>query len=170
MCNGLFKEGENRMIKLPEDDYHQISCLIQYLYTGDFDIGSTDGRPEPYMGNQSGQFAAHLYILADKYQVPGLKSAASHKIISLCRGKLPIRAFLKAACVIYENTAVSDQDFRKQFKAALKGIFKERGADLGDLAVAIKGVMMEGGEVATDIFEAQREALFPLRPSLSERP
>ena len=154
------------MIKLPEDDYHEVACLIQYLYTGDFALGSTDERPEPYKGDQSGQFAARVYVLADKYQIEGLKTVAAHKIIGLCNDQLLVRAFLKAAQVIYDNTASSDQIFRKQFKEAIKEVFIVKGGEQGDLAAAIKEILTGGGEIAFDIFDAQRAALF-LPPPIS---
>ena len=166
MCKSPFQESQDLHIKLPEDGFHETACLIQFLYTGDFDEGhfpySRDdflSRPDSDWVFEICQFAARVYVLADKYQIEGLKLATTDKIMS-CTKSSDSRALFQAGRIIYEKTSTSDQIFRKQFKDQIGYVFEEK-MDVGSagLAAVITEMLMAGGNMALDIFEAQRAAL-----------
>lgn len=161
MCKGPFQESQELLIRLPEDDYDEVAWLIQYLYSGVLDLGSLDmsACPGTYASHRrKNNVVAGLYLLADKYQVEGLKIVAAGRLIELFWEHDSCHAFqclIDVARLIYGKTGPSDQVFRKQFRAAMTKSFKAGNA----LSEVMRGILLAGGEIAVDIFEAQRVAM-----------
>lgn len=70
----FLQESITGEIDLPEDDSQIISRLIKFLYTGDFDNEPTWGTVAPSVVT-----CTKMYIVADKFDVPALKTLTIKK-------------------------------------------------------------------------------------------
>ncbi|KAL8942332.1 MAG: hypothetical protein Q9216_001714 [Gyalolechia sp. 2 TL-2023] len=105
MCDGGFKETQERHIVLPEDDPINIGILVQYLYTHDFWI---HGNPQTGESKQdSAMRLASLYVLGDKYDLEDMKAIITKKIAKYTA--IAAHAdWLEVAEVIYVATPDAD--------------------------------------------------------------
>jgi len=128
-CRGGFLEATTGRIELKDDDPEIFDKVLSYLYRGNY---------QPYMphaslrpGNNSpsaksvvpwsttglddkyAMDSAMVYIMADKYQLHGLKKVAVRKINGL--QPLSHDAFLKISSCIYAAVPESDRIFRDFF-------------------------------------------------------
>ena len=167
ILSNALKDREPYTIELPYDNYDLVDCLLQYLYFGDFDYNYRFLTClETLMDNKSASFGAQLYVLAQRYEVPVLQEAVSRILVLPCRNKLLAPTIFESAQYIYANTPQSDIIFREHFTSAMLRTFKELGTtNLGVLAAEISAAMMDGGQVAVDIFKVHRQALIQIHPT-----
>jgi len=70
-----FREASDRTMSLPEDDAGSFEYLVHWLYTQRYTIPAPE-EPAPTNSTKHYKFgsqALHLFVLADKYDVSGLK-------------------------------------------------------------------------------------------------
>lgn len=80
---GNFKEGSEKTITMPEDDPSKVSALIEFLYTGNYtytyDLSSAqlhEGSNTPVGDLAEGLYHVGVYVVASKYDCPGLSEMA----------------------------------------------------------------------------------------------
>ena len=125
-----FKENEERRVDLDDDPLAAVALMINYFYSFEYrwDDESLEALPEGPYGSSSlgwGCFLiqAQLAVIADKYDVEGLKTLAVQQFgdsIDLClkdtsKPKLPSAAadMVKATKYIYEHTDPDKTPLRK---------------------------------------------------------
>ena len=150
MCNGSFKEGVEQQIELPDDDAHIFGRVLEYMYCGVFDKFET---PTP---NVKVLVLADLYILAEKYQLSGLKELLIPPMATILDNASDaecIENFFHAARKIYENTPDSEALFPDSFK---RTVTKMLGypAQYPYMEMHIKRCILDGGKLAQDTFDA----------------
>lgn len=81
---GRFKEAEEKVINMPEDDPSYISALIEFMYTGNYTytydpagVQLYDGSAFPVGDLTEGMFHVGIYATASKYCCPGLVEIAT---------------------------------------------------------------------------------------------
>ena len=98
---GPWKESQDKVVELPEEEPYLFRMFIQWLYTGDFHTGSE--IEENLLDH------CKLYALADKYQVLRLKNHVIDKIIGDKRGNLLYDPPEEAIRFVYLRTANSSK-------------------------------------------------------------
>ncbi|KAI9723912.1 MAG: hypothetical protein M1828_004031 [Chrysothrix sp. TS-e1954] len=104
LLKSQFVEAETSMIDLMEEDADAIGILLKFLYTGQYVI---------HKDNSDKFINVKVYALADKYDVPALKKAASwyfltwsHRLILRAMAKCELfsqsTTFLRAVQHVYE--------------------------------------------------------------------
>ncbi|KAL8689709.1 MAG: hypothetical protein Q9218_004672 [Villophora microphyllina] len=127
MCNGQFREGQNRQIDLPEDDHEIFEVVVQYLYSGDFcGFEPVASESEEYQDEEADNLAdkladnlADVYLMAEKYQLEDLQSLAVRKLDRHTDPRERPIAFLLTAQKVYNGIPNSDTAFRGFFKRAI---------------------------------------------------
>ena len=107
-CNALFKETVERVIELPEDDPEDFAQLLEYLYSGDYEM--KNNATAEVIPLETALKLARVYILADKYQLPGLQKEVVWKM-----GRWwphSCSDFFTMASLVYQNTPDSDRPFK----------------------------------------------------------
>ncbi|KAG4433159.1 hypothetical protein IFR05_011372 [Cadophora sp. M221] len=139
MISGQFKEATLRNVDLPEDELPIISAMLRYLYTNDYDdnpeatasvvanssppqfslhFGSDSEVETPAkvpgitVGGESLVFNVKMYVVADKYDIPGLKCLAKKKFEKAVKLFWNSTGFSEAAKFLWENTVEWDRDLR----------------------------------------------------------
>ncbi|KAL8674795.1 MAG: hypothetical protein Q9168_000776 [Polycauliona sp. 1 TL-2023] len=110
--------ANTKRIELGEDDLDAMSCFLEYLYTGEYfphklPGGSLELDPtEPKTDESGAQLLKHarVYTLAEKLEMPALKSL-SHSKIHLINSTAP--AELNYARYVYSHTTRDDLTIRK---------------------------------------------------------
>ncbi|KAK4500020.1 hypothetical protein PRZ48_008206 [Zasmidium cellare] len=140
-----FLEATQNRIVLEEDPKLAVKCMIEYFYKFDYKVGLGDvsqhealsylwasgdiaseyiGKvlsstaPGPLDATPSStlEVHAHVYTLADKYDIPHLKVLAKEKFreetLYCISDKALVYGFLKVVPYVYENTAPGDMGLR----------------------------------------------------------
>lgn len=116
----FFKEklaSTNRM-ELGDDDLDAMSCFLEYLYTGEYfphklPSGSLESDPSlPKIDDSGAQLLKHarVYTLAEKLDMPALKSLSHSKIHLITSTAIAEIAYAR---YVYSNTTRSDLTIRK---------------------------------------------------------
>ncbi|MCJ1262624.1 hypothetical protein MMC22_002494 [Lobaria immixta] len=150
MCNGSFREGLKHHIELPDDDIHVFGYMLEYLYRGVFRGFETPNQDLKTV------MLADLYIMAEKYQLQGLKTLLVTPLEALfdCPGKAEgIVCFFDAARKIYENIPDSEALFPDCFKKTVMYIVRFRD-EQPYIEEQIKLCISDGGKLARDAFDA----------------
>ncbi|KAL8712550.1 MAG: hypothetical protein Q9225_006919 [Loekoesia sp. 1 TL-2023] len=153
MCDGHFKEAHERHIVLPEDDPTDVGILVEYLYTRDFWV---NGNPQANVSKQESAIKlAHVYLLADKYNLDGMKVVTTKKIAGYTN-IAAVDDWLAVAEIIYAATPESDYVYPK-FLRSLVGYFmdSERSKGKGCMDALQKGIV-KGERLAVDIYRGSR--------------
>ena len=107
-----------RQIELPQDDMDAVGCFLEYLYTGDYFPKKVPGQrtletdPSIPKVDESGEQLlkhARVYTLAEKFQVPNLRTLASSKIHcvnSTAKGEIAYARY------VYAYTSEADSTVR----------------------------------------------------------
>lgn len=107
-----------RQIELPQDDMDAVGCFLEYLYTGDYFPKKIPGQrtletdPSIPKVDESGEQLlkhARVYTLAEKFQVPNLRTLASSKIHcvnSTAKGEIAYARY------VYAYTSEADSTVR----------------------------------------------------------
>ena len=94
-CNGNFIEGKEGLVRLPEDQPPIFDLFLQWLYTGDVPVTSSDA----YLDWSE---SAALYVLAEKLQISELKNAVIDQWI--CKNKATDEYPIGIVAYVYTNT------------------------------------------------------------------
>ena len=73
-----FKEGSERIMTLPEDDDSVFELFVEWIYRGRYKLPSIDLAHKRHI---------QLFVLADKYDVPDLKSLVLSELFSLIKNR-----------------------------------------------------------------------------------
>ncbi|KAI4251706.1 MAG: hypothetical protein LQ352_004694 [Teloschistes flavicans] len=159
MCHAGFQESQTRRISLPEEDTKVVRAMIQYLYGGDFcSFGTKEASPEETTEpaddlTQAADELAVIYIAADKYQLPDLKTLVVGKMTShIDIQNRPIE-FLQMSRRIYLHIPDSQEIFRTFFKETAMKLPKQ-GEMTQDLGNVFNECISDGGIMAIDLFAA----------------
>ena len=153
MGNGPFQEGQTRQINFPEDDYYQMSCLLQFMYTDGEDVqGYLLGSSKPDASlDPAVSFGAQLYILANKYEIPNMEEELAHALLWLSAGESH-DLFFKLAKFIHDNVPGSIARFRARFKDVMQAVFEDHG-DIEYVGSGMEAIIIDGGTLARDIVQ-----------------
>jgi hypothetical protein len=86
--SGSWKESEDRVIKLPEDDPEIFNVYVHHLYTGSVAV-IPEPLPADYAGAPTRKIICLLYVLAEKLQDIKAKNSAIEALLADCRVKQP---------------------------------------------------------------------------------
>ncbi|KAL9010507.1 MAG: hypothetical protein Q9173_004568 [Seirophora scorigena] len=92
-----FHEAHHRQITLPDDDPTAVGMLVEYLYTQDF-----WAQEDPEAGaskHDSATKLAHMYLLANKYDLEGMKDLVTRKMRKYTELEKPAEWFSVAEIV-----------------------------------------------------------------------
>ena len=160
-------------ITLPDDPPAAIGCLIDFLYTGDFQPPNLFQCSEEMTCIQStepstrSKFLGDLYTVAVKYRLPNLQHCVIAKLEHSPIGSSWVspEPFFKFAKSIYDKLSKPNHTFRAYFARVaprLIGIMTEVQLSVLEDFVAL------GGPFAKDLFKAQRDAFRPTELMSSE--
>jgi len=156
MCSANFKEGTERRINLSEDSEEDVKVLLEYLYSSKMAT-----IPKNQRGDEYSHFLARMYILGDKYQLPGLKEKAFNKLKPLT-AKNSAEVFFEVVKKIYDNTPDSDEYFRPFFR-----LFMHRFGNRVENK-RVQDLIVQGGQLALDIYLAQGKKAASLPAKIAE--
>ncbi|KAL8640340.1 MAG: hypothetical protein Q9228_002725 [Teloschistes exilis] len=150
---------QTRQINLPEEDSRVVRAMIQYLYTGNFwDFGMGEVSPEETTEpeddlTQAADELAAIYIVADKYQLPDLRTLIVGKLTTHIDIQRPPIEFLQMARKTYTYMPESEDIFRTFFKETATELPKpsEMAQNLSHI---FNDCIMDGGIMAIDMFAA----------------
>ena len=80
-CKGAFQEGSSRRIELEEDNPLAVARMITYFYTFDYDDSLTSVEANTNKVYNELDMNAWVYVTADKYDVPELRTMALRKFM-----------------------------------------------------------------------------------------
>lgn len=138
-----FQEGVTGEIDLPSDDPNIVAHLIQFLYTGDFNDQST---LEHVVQGSRMLACTKAYIMADKFNVPGLKTLAATKFTTAIATEWNTEGLSTAIELIYNQIPENDRILKDVVLKVISEHVKEL-VDRGEFASLCKA----DGEIAFDI-------------------
>ncbi|KAL8922448.1 MAG: hypothetical protein Q9208_005170 [Pyrenodesmia sp. 3 TL-2023] len=150
MCDGNFKEAHERRITLPDDDPIDIGILVEYLYMKTF---WTSGNPDGDASKQdSAVRLAHLYLLADKYDLESMKDVITKKIYHHTDINVP-EDWLAVAEIIYTATPDNDRQYPETLRSLVVRFMamKCEQEDKNGWTGALLDWTAKGGRLAVDI-------------------
>jgi len=155
-CNNEhYTEGSTKEIELPDHNPDIFTVLLEYLYKGDYwpmegeELPSYRSDDEDVQAAQT-QREADLYTLAGYCQLWDLQQLVVEKIRKL--KPLSVESFLSISKYIYDNnrgTSVYREYFREEITEYLS---------LATIETWVMDQIQHGGELATDLFLAQRDS------------
>lgn len=103
-----FKEATDRSITLAEDHADVVEQFLRWIYLHTVDLSASDGKDGQLIMDMNVDFAARLYIFANKCQVEGLQAEICEAMfkIPLKAKWLPPSSF--AVAHVYGNTLQYD--------------------------------------------------------------
>lgn len=114
----LLPSAQPRQLELVQDNIDAVGCFLEYLYTGEYFPKKLPGQRTletdpsiPAVDETGDQLLKHarVYTLADKFQVPALRTLASSKIHcvnSTAKGEIAYAQY------VYANTPEDDTTIR----------------------------------------------------------
>jgi hypothetical protein len=82
----MFKEGAERKIELMEDLTSMVDRMVYYFYNFDYYNGTDSTRPTEAKPWPALSIHIQMYSIADKYDVPGLRTLALEKFKAFTSG------------------------------------------------------------------------------------
>jgi len=173
-CRETFFEGNDRRIYLLDEEPEIFSCILEYLYKGDYtprlihdkqrNINMLEGDTEsPKIGGRGSSSATAtifhpgvgdvilrdtaVYCAADRYGLPNLKRLALKKQGLQCG--IEVSAILRSARYAYDNTPDTDSSLRAHYLALIirsRKTFKRSGTMQMEMEI--------GGKLFFDLFVA----------------
>ena len=112
------QESMTATITLNDDDQSTVRRMLTYLYTLDYDDG--DGFPAVARNESRNTDVSHsktmnnihVYALADKYNIPGLKELAKIKFQTCMTRKVKITRFAEIIDSVFSSTPETDPGLR----------------------------------------------------------
>ena len=102
---GKWKESVEGAIPLNDDDVSAVEAMLRFLYSFDYDAGGSAADVASPM-----VFNVKVYSIADKYDIPALKSVASQKFKELVKTCWNMDDFPHAVAEVYGSTPQNDQE------------------------------------------------------------
>lgn len=96
-----FKESDQNTITLHEDDPDALNVLIKCLYRHHADITSSNSKPMT--------FAVKVYAIADKYDIPTLRSQAAARFSKVLSPEADLEDFINAIKTVDESVPGGDR-------------------------------------------------------------
>jgi hypothetical protein len=175
-CRDQFFETNSRRIALPDEDPEVFSCILEYLYKGDYSPrlvhdkrrntwmleGAEAKSPDPKAGGRAGNVEATIhhsgvgdvilrdtavYCAADRYGLEELKRLSLRK--QGLQSGIEVSIILRSARYAYENTPDSDSRLRAHYLALIirsRRTFKRSGTMQLEMEI--------GGKLFFDLFVA----------------
>lgn len=171
-CRGQFLEAHSKRIELPDEEPEIFSCVLEYLYKGDYyprllhnkranAWQLEDAQAHPENGGRGGAGAtAHVagtdgavlkdtlvYCVAEKYGLDELKRLALRK--QGLHSGIEVATILRSARYAYDNTPDTDSRLRAHYLALIircRKTFKRSGTMQMEMEV--------GGRLFFDLFVA----------------
>jgi len=175
-CRGRFLEGGSKRVDLPDEDPEIFSCVLEYLYKGDYyprllhnkrrssweleDAVNTSPHPENLGGRGSVEATIYIssvreyllrdtviYCAAEKYGLEELKRLALKK--QGLQSGIEVATILRSARYAYDNTPDTDSRLRAHYLALIircRKTFKRSGT--------MQTEMESGGKLFFDLFVA----------------
>jgi len=174
-CRGKFLEAESKRINLPDEEPEIFSCVLEYLYKGDYyprllhdkrrstwELEDAVKSPNPENGGGRGSCEATTYIsgvgeyllrdtviycAAEKYGLDELKRLALRK--QGLQSGIEVATILRSARYAYDNTPDTDSRLRAHYLALIircRKTFKRSGT--------MQAEMESGGKLFFDLFVA----------------
>ncbi|KAF2085252.1 POZ domain-containing protein [Saccharata proteae CBS 121410] len=108
MFDGPWKESNDRVVNLDDDDLVIVEMMVRFFYRFDYDdTVHIDGKESPYMVN------ALVYALADKYDCQSLKELALRKFED-ANHSWHLEDLLDIVRAVYDTTPSTDRGLRDQ--------------------------------------------------------
>jgi len=142
-CRGKFLEAESKRIDLPDEEPEIFSCVLEYLYKGDYyprllhnkrrsnwELEDAVNTPNPENGGGRGNVEATtfissvgeyllrdtvIYCVAEKYGLEELKRLALRK--QGLQSGIEVATILRSARYAYDNTPDTDSRLRAHYLA-----------------------------------------------------
>jgi hypothetical protein len=174
-CRGKFLEAESKRINLPDEEPEIFSCVLEYLYKGDYyprllhdkrrstwELEDAVKSPKPENRGGRGSVEATSYIssvgehllrdtviycVAEKYGLEELKRLALRK--QGLQSGIEVSTILRSARYAYDNTPDTDSRLRAHYLALIircRKTFKRSGT--------MQAEMESGGKLFFDLFVA----------------
>ncbi|KXT08474.1 hypothetical protein AC579_4432 [Pseudocercospora musae] len=118
-CSKNFKEAEEGVIKMPDDNKHAVDALITYLYKADYDDELAVKDLAPIV------LSVHVHSIADKYNVTDLAELAAAKVAKRATTEWNTSAFADAIEEMYKTSPESSKTMQKQVVAVAAQHIKE---------------------------------------------
>jgi len=175
VCRGQFLEAESKRIDLPDEEPEIFSCVLEYLYKGDYyprliqnkrknswELEDAVSSPNPENTGGRGSVEATIYIssvgehllrdtviycAAEKYGLEELKRLALRK--QGLQSGIEVATILRSARYAYDNTPDTDSRLRAHYLALIircRKTFKRSGT--------MQTEMESGGKLFFDLFVA----------------
>ncbi|KAK5701415.1 hypothetical protein LTR17_022608 [Elasticomyces elasticus] len=107
-CEGAFKEAEEGLITLQEDDPRVVEAMLQFIYTLDFDDSCHDVDEMPAI-----VFNVYVHIAADKYDIPALRKLTASKFHACALTKWDTAGFAEAAALVFNAGIAVEESLRE---------------------------------------------------------
>ena len=163
-CQGGFRESATKVIELKDDAPAIFQRVIDFLYRRDYEpflvianensikgIGKGISSWPAIRRDRYAMESASVYIMADKYQLDGLKVTAAENMEKL--QPLSSHTFFTIASRIYTSVPESDMVFRDFFAKYAPEQLKDASAE------EIRPYVVEGGLLAMDMWLALRSSI-----------
>ncbi|KAI4274109.1 MAG: hypothetical protein LQ337_004162 [Flavoplaca oasis] len=156
------ESSDTKRIELSDDDLDAMSCFLEYLYTGEYfphklPSGNLEVDPsQPKLDESGAQLLKHakVYTLAEKLEMPALKSL-SHSKIHLINSTAP--AELNYARYVYSHTTRDDHTIRKPvasfwgqrshvLRHQTEGTFRQMCMDFPEFAFDVLSFVLDAEE------------------------
>jgi len=175
-CRGEFLEAESKRIHLPDEEPEIFSCVLEYLYKGDYyprllhnkrrntwELEDAVKSPNPENGGSRGSSVEAttyisvvgecllkdtvIYCVAEKYGLEELKRLSLRK--QGLQSGIEVQTILRSARYAYDNTPDTDSRLRAHYLALIircRKTFKRSGT--------MQMEMEAGGKLFFDLFVA----------------
>ncbi|KAM0229761.1 hypothetical protein ACHAPO_009835 [Fusarium lateritium] len=101
--NGLWKETTESKIEIKDFEPDVVEAMLFFIYSFDYDAASD---------SSSMVFDAQVYQIADKYDIPALKTCSKEKFTSAITASWNTDDFPIAVSVVYSTTPLEDRGLR----------------------------------------------------------
>ncbi|KAK4542524.1 hypothetical protein LTR36_006777 [Oleoguttula mirabilis] len=106
-CEGGFKEAQENLIALQDDDPDVVHAMLRFMYTGDFDNSENEDN-----GHSWGMLCVGMHATADKYNVADLGSMAAESLRQWSSHFWAEELFTEVVREVYTNLADRDSRLR----------------------------------------------------------
>ncbi|KAK5707674.1 hypothetical protein LTR97_000212 [Elasticomyces elasticus] len=108
-CEGSFKEAEEGLITLHEEDPSVVEAMLQFIYTLNFDDSCFD------IAETSGiVFTVNVHIAADKYDIPTLRKLTVSKFRDQAATGWKTAGFAEAAALVFNAGIAVEESLRER--------------------------------------------------------
>jgi len=142
--NDKVQESVTKVIELEEEEPPIVERMVQFMYNRDYsDADGSDATKDRLLINTK------VYIIADKFDIPGLKLAAKEKYQEAKLIEWNCPSFFESLKLMYENTLATDRLLKEVAIEVVAKHVKEL-VDREEFGSLCK----ESGEIAFDVLKA----------------